>query len=159
NQLSGTLTTNQPLRVGKRSTAFPLKGDLADVRIYRRTLTAAEVQAIAAQPVSQIVTTPAARRNASQTNYVARVFREGHAPELQKARQAAAKLRQKRSDYEKKIPTVMVMEDLPNPRDTFVLKRGRYDMPDKGQKVTPGVPGCLVPLPGDAPRNRLGLAR
>ncbi|MFO0890073.1 MAG: DUF1553 domain-containing protein [Isosphaeraceae bacterium] len=32
-------------------------------------------------------------------------------------------------------------------------------MPDPAQKVDPGVPGCLNPLPSGAPRNRLGLAR
>jgi hypothetical protein len=39
------------------------------------------------------------------------------------------------------------------------LKRGRYDAPDQSRKVEPGVPACLPPLPRDAPRNRLGLAR
>ena len=54
----------------------------------------------------------------------------------------------------------MVMEDTPKPRPTFVLKRGRYDMPDTSQKVEPGVP--VVPAPAarrTPPRNRLGLAR
>ena len=43
------------------------------------------------------------------------------------------------------------------PRDTFVLLRGAYDKP--GDKVTPAVPSFLPPMPADAPRNRLGLAR
>jgi hypothetical protein len=80
-------------------------------------------------------------------------------PELQKAKQAAAKLRKEKADYQQRIPSVMVMADLPKLRDTFVLKRGRYDMPDKSQKVEPGVPACLSRLPAGAPHNRLGLAR
>ena len=40
------------------------------------------------------------------------------------------------------IPTVMVMEESPQPRDTFVLKRGAYD--NHGEKVTPGVPAILA---------------
>src|SRR5207244_2593264 len=59
----------------------------------------------------------------------------------------------------KKIPSVMVMEDVARPRTTYVLKRGRYDMPDKAQQVEPGVPACLSPLAEQSPRNRLGLAR
>jgi hypothetical protein len=43
------------------------------------------------------------------------------------------------------------------PRDTFVLTRGSYDKP--GQRVTPAVLSFLPPMPADAPRNRLGLAR
>ena len=53
----------------------------------------------------------------------------------------------------------MVMEDLPSPRPTYVLKRGRYDMPDTSQKVEPGVPACLGSLPPGSPANRLALAR
>jgi hypothetical protein len=84
--------------------------------------------------------------------------KEGEAGSAE-AKRAVAKLRKEKAEYEKQIPSAMVMEELAKPRDTFVLKRGRYDMPDRGRKVRPGVAGCLPPLPADAPRNRLGLAR
>jgi hypothetical protein len=77
----------------------------------------------------------------------------------QNAKDEADRLSKEKREYEERIPSVMVMEDLAKPRDTFVLKRGRYDMPDRGAKLEPGVPACLSPLPKDAPRNRLGLAR
>jgi len=72
---------------------------------------------------------------------------------------ALVALRAQRDEVEKRIPTVMVMEDTPQPRETFVLKRGQYDMPDKTRKVEPGLPASLPPLPPGAPKNRLGLAR
>ncbi len=80
-------------------------------------------------------------------------------PPPQAAKEAVAKLRKEREDYQKSIPTVMVMEDVKTPRPTFLLKRGRYDSPDPKQTVDPGVPASLSPLPAGAPRNRLGLAR
>jgi hypothetical protein len=43
------------------------------------------------------------------------------------------------------------------PRDTFLLLRGQYDK--HGEKVVADVPAFLPPLPKDAPRNRLTLAR
>jgi hypothetical protein len=52
---------------------------------------------------------------------------------------------------------VMVMEEMPEPKPTFVLTRGEYDMP--AEQVQPGTPEALPPFPKDAPRNRLGLAR
>ena len=55
------------------------------------------------------------------------------------------------------IPTTMVMQDMLVPRDTFIQVRGQYD--PLGDKVTPGVPRFLPPLPNDAPPNRLALAR
>jgi len=70
-----------------------------------------------------------------------------------------AKLRKEKEEYETTVPSVMVMQELPRARDTYLLKRGRYDMPDKRHKLEPAVPACLPPLPGQAPRNRLGLAR
>ena len=69
------------------------------------------------------------------------------------------KTKKARDEYDKNITSVMVMEDRPTPRDTFVLKRGRYDMPDTTRKVDPGVPSCLPPMPAGVARNRLGLAQ
>jgi Protein of unknown function (DUF1553)/Protein of unknown function (DUF1549)/Planctomycete cytochrome C len=69
------------------------------------------------------------------------------------------KVKKARADYEKGITSVMVMKDRATPRDTFVLKRGQYDMPDKSKKLEPGVPSCLPPLPAGAAHNRLGLAQ
>ena len=59
--------------------------------------------------------------------------------------------------FREKLPTVMVMEEMPKPRDAFVLIRGEYDK--KGAKVSPATPAQLPALPKDAPNNRLGLAR
>jgi hypothetical protein len=69
------------------------------------------------------------------------------------------KLRKEKAEFEKQIPSTMVMEDLAAPRETYLLKRGQYEMPDKSRKLEPGVPSCLPAMPAGAPRNRLGLAR
>ena len=66
-------------------------------------------------------------------------------------------LTKQRTDTDNSIPVTMVMADLPQPRETFVLKRGEYDKP--GEKVTANVPAVFPPLADDAPHNRLGLAR
>ena len=49
------------------------------------------------------------------------------------------------------------LNELAQRREAFLMVRGQYDR--KGDKVAPGVPAALPPLPGDAPPNRLGLAR
>jgi hypothetical protein len=157
--LSATIANTQPFRVGKRSTALAWNGELADVRVYRRTLSGSEVDALVAAPAAGIARIPAEQRSKVQQEWLTQLFRTRYAQEFLQAQQAAAKLRQELTDYEKRIPTVMVMEDAPQPRPTYVLKRGRYDMTDQNQKVEPGVPACLSPLPAAAPANRLGLAR
>ena len=54
-------------------------------------------------------------------------------------------------------PTTLVLHQRAEPRVTHLFKRGDRLRP--GDTVTPGVPAVLPPLPEDAPRNRLGLAR
>jgi Protein of unknown function (DUF1553) len=49
------------------------------------------------------------------------------------------------------------MSEMENPRETFILNRGDYR--NKTEKVSPGVPSVLSPLPQNAPANRLGLAK
>src|SRR5262249_55319672 len=66
-------------------------------------------------------------------------------------------LNKERAALDAVIPTTMVMADLPQPRESFVLIRVAYNR--KGEKVTPGTPAVLPPMPGAAPKNRLGLAR
>jgi hypothetical protein len=67
-------------------------------------------------------------------------------------------LREERRLLGKEVPTTMVMQELPTPRATHLLKRGMYDAP--GEVVQPGVPEALLGAwPKGAPRNRLGLAR
>src|SRR5205814_8589377 len=62
-----------------------------------------------------------------------------------------------RAAYEESIPTVMIMEEMPEPRETHILIRGQYDKP--GEKVSPGLPKLFGEVPAGAPMNRLGLAQ
>ncbi len=68
-----------------------------------------------------------------------------------------AEVEKKRGEVRASFPEVMVMEEMPTPRDTFILVRG--DFRTFGEKVTPAVPAALSPLPEGAPANRLGLAQ
>jgi hypothetical protein len=53
--------------------------------------------------------------------------------------------------------TVMVMNELPKPRDAFVLLRGEYDK--IGPKVERALFRALPPMPAGEPNNRLGFSR
>jgi hypothetical protein len=76
------------------------------------------------------------------------------------AQQAWKKLRElerERAAIETALTTVMVMQELPQPRPAFVLKRGAYDAP--GEKVERGVPAVLPAMAKSWPNDRLGFAR
>jgi len=66
-------------------------------------------------------------------------------------------LQQEHAKIDAEVPTAMIMQDLPQPRDTFILSRGQYDLPT--EKVTPAVPAQFGALPAGLPANRLGLAK
>jgi hypothetical protein len=55
------------------------------------------------------------------------------------------------------IPWVMVMEDMPKPRATFILNRGNYLKP--GAEVPMAVPASLAVQAEQSPADRLSLAR
>lgn len=53
----------------------------------------------------------------------------------------------------------MIMRDRAESRETYLLKRGVWDAPDKSERLYPNTPECLPPLSKDAPQNRLALAQ
>jgi hypothetical protein len=70
---------------------------------------------------------------------------------------ALKELRRQRSILVDPVAEIMVMKELPQPRPTFVLRRGAYDAP--AEPVSRDTPAALNPFSPDWPRNRLGLAR
>ncbi|WP_373651706.1 DUF1553 domain-containing protein [Schlesneria sp. DSM 10557] len=67
------------------------------------------------------------------------------------------RLRREENELASNVVQIMAMVELPQPRETRILKRGAYDAP--GDVVTANVPSSILPFPEEAPRNRLGLAR
>jgi hypothetical protein len=70
-------------------------------------------------------------------------------------------LRHRRDELTRRLkeiarPQTLVMKELTQPRETAMFRRGNFL--DRGERVTPGVPEFLHPLPA-GPANRLTLAR
>jgi hypothetical protein len=102
-----------------------------------------------------ILRTRVGERTAEQQDQL-RAYYSAHAPATQPFRVSLANLEERLDALTKKFPT-MVMDQAEKPRDTFMLTRGDYAQP--GEKVSPGTPAVLPPLPTAAPANRLGLAQ
>lgn len=103
------------------------------------------------------VGTTAGKRSAGQKKQVRDYFLKHD----QLALAAQAKVDKVKRDLEslrKSLLEVMVMEELPKPRETYVLKRGAWDQPDKNRPQHPSVPRIFPPLPAKAAANRLALA-
>jgi hypothetical protein len=69
-----------------------------------------------------------------------------------------AAVNKERNDYDGAVPSTFIWNDLPQPRESFVMIRGQYDTP--GEKVVPATPAVLPALKQAGERaNRLDLAK
>lgn len=159
--LSGSILTKKTLHLGRREVSLPFKGQLDEVHFYRGALSAENVsQWMMGQPVSlvaDLVAIAPEARNDDQKKQLGRLFLDRLDTEYAKSKAELASVVKAKTDLEKGIPAVMVMQEMAAPRDTFILKRGQYDQ--LGEQVKPGVPAALSPLPEGASNDRLGLAK
>ncbi len=158
--LNQSFDTKEPLRIGaggRRENRF--HGQMRDVRAHKVVLTAEEAAVVATDvPVGEIAAKPPANRARAQSDKLALFFLERNAPaQIRDAWRQVTELREQKARMLESFPTVMVMQERATPRDTFVLIRGAYDR--AGDKVSPGVPSVLPPLPAGCDNNRLGLAK
>src|SRR5215510_4638429 len=125
---------------------FRFKGAIDEVRIYSRALDADEISTLAcADSLEKIAAIPAANRTRAQALKIHGAFLAQAAPdELKQARDKLVEMKRQKQNFEDDLPTLMVMEETPRPRPTFLLKRGAYYSP--GEKVERGVPATLPPL-------------
>jgi hypothetical protein len=162
-ELNQSFITKEPFRIGSGggpTTRF--HGRIADVRIYNRTLGPDEAALFgASDSLSEVARIDRDKRTPAQAAKLRAAVIEKYAPaEIRAAHRRVVELRRECERLVESTPTVMVMEEMPTPRDSFVLLRGQYDK--RGEKVTSEVPAILPRLPvrtdGRRP-NRLDLAR
>ena len=135
-------------------------GLIDEVRVYNTNLSAEDVRILSvSKSLNELAGIAPAQRTQAESDKIRRAFLASNAApaRVRDAFREWTKLREQRAKFYESVPTVMVMEEMPTPRQTHLLLRGAYDAP--GELVTPGVPAILSPMPSDFPKNRLGLAK
>ena len=157
--LNGSVATDAPLLVGSKTLGQPYTGRLDDLRLYSRELTAAEAEQLGRHYRPRVLLSGVVGKpSKDDAAYLRDYFLRYSAPASLRATYAELKaLRTRKDKLEEEIPSTMVMAEMPKPRETFVLARGDYR--NRTEKVSPGVPAILPPLPEEAPPNRLTLAK
>jgi hypothetical protein len=155
--LSGSIATDSPLVIGKRSASFFFHGTIDEVRFFSRALDSAEVQALTMETLWPAVALAPERRSAVESQLLNSFFRQTYAGDYKNAKSDLAKLQAEKADLLKQIPNTMVMQEMEKPRDTFIMVRGNFQQ--KGEQVYPDVPKVWPALPKDQPANRLTLAK
>ncbi|WP_339727918.1 DUF1553 domain-containing protein [uncultured Gimesia sp.] len=157
--LTDSITTQEPFRIGRRSTSAFYKGSIDDIRIFQRTLSPEEARQLADyQFLSTTLSVPTEKRTNQQQQALRNYFLNTAAPKrFQTAERDLQSMRSKLAAHQKNIPTSMIMQENETSRDTFILLRGVYNK--QGEKVTASVPAALPSFTNELPTNRLGLAR
>jgi hypothetical protein len=130
---------------------------LGRFRLYVTDSPAAATAAAVPQPIRRIAQIPPDDRTSAQTETLSKYY-QSTVPGLTKLVEQQEDLRRRLSE-ELRIDKTPIMKELPpeERRTTRVFNRGSFLNP--GEEVTPSTPDVFPPLPADAPRNRLGLAR
>ncbi len=155
-KINADFAVDAPLLIGRRPAGDALQGQVGDFTLYDKELSAEQINALKDRALRKAALSKDMERKTALREYID--FQYGLAVT---EKESAASARQKeRIDYTyKQVPSVMVMKELPEPKPTYRLVRGQYDQPDTTEALQPDVPAFLPPLPADAPRNRLTLAK
>ncbi len=106
------------------------------------------------EDVARALAIPAEERSKKQRRRVEEFFLSQQ-PEIAAAQKRVQQLRRRLDAI--RPATTMVMQELSEPRETYVFKRGNFL--DPTVRVRPDTPSVLHPFRSEWPRNRLGLAR
>lgn len=159
-ELNQSFQSKEPFRIGHAGTKENrFDGLIDDLRIYSRVVGPPEARVLSVPAtVREIVAKPVDERSAPETDKLLAYYHEKAAPDnVRDAYHSLREIGEARQRFEESIPTVMVMEEMPTPRDTFVLLRGQYDRP--GEKVAAGTPATLPPLAASRAANRFDFAK
>jgi len=124
-------------------------GAIDDFRMFDAELTEVEVKSMA---TSADFNVDAFNENAL-TDYYLHVVDDKYKAQLAKLRDA----RKAESDFVESLGEIMVMRDMAEPRQAYLLERGMYDQ--RAQPVSPDTPEAIMSMPKQLPDNRLGLAQ
>jgi len=152
-------TKKEPgLQVGAWERGYGLKnGIIDDIAVYDRMLTPFEIAVLAGQTHWKEITD----KDLNELSTIDKdrlkdyYFSAVHPASL--TQQAALqKERTRLADSVENIREIMVMQEMDEPKQSYILERGIYDA--LGEKVYPNTPERIFPFNEALPKNRYGLA-
>ena len=157
--LSGSITNDEDLRIGRRDSGLGYYGSLDEFRIVQASISTEQiVDWFRGERIRGILATDAESRSELDRQFLLNDFIDHNSDlKIHETRQRLQRAQEAEAVLRASIPTTLVMQELDKPRTTHILVRGQYDQP--GEVVQPGIPVAIATLPEDVPRNRLGFAR
>jgi hypothetical protein len=147
------------LQIGAWHRGFGVKGGkLDDVSVYNRALTIFEIKVLAKKSNWDSITKKARTDLTTEDISILKDYYNSVVNVAIKNASLALQIQRKLlSDSTEHIKELMVMQEMQQPKKTFLLNRGQYDAPAK--QVFPNTPEKILPFPSQLPKNRYGLAQ
>lgn len=158
-KLSNSIRTTVPFRIGERSAGQPASGaGIQDLRLYKRGLTAAEIEGLAkVTRFSGILTKAADQRTDADKNEIYPWWLGAYDAPFQERSTKVAALEAEQNAIKARGTIAHVMQEKSDEAMAYILFRGEYDK--RRDPVKPATPAAVLPFPEAYPRNRLGLAK
>jgi hypothetical protein len=147
------------LQVGAVWRGKGLKDGIVDeVSVYDAELSPIEIKLIHdRENYRKILQQPTAQWSAADKEGLKKLYLNSHSKAYRGKLQSVITRRIAYADSVEKIPEMMIMQDKPNKRPTYVLTRGEYNL--HGEEVFPNAPESVFPMKPELRKDRLGLAQ
>jgi hypothetical protein len=158
-KLSATTKTKVPFKLGQRHSGEILPGVVVqDLRIYQKTLSPGEVEALAkTSRFATLLAKPASERTQAENDELYSWWLGTSDKAYQDATANVTKLQGEKAAIIARGTVALVMQEKNDPAMAFILQRGEYDR--RKDPVKPATPDILPPMSDELPRNRLGFAK
>jgi Protein of unknown function (DUF1553)/Protein of unknown function (DUF1549)/Concanavalin A-like lectin/glucanases superfamily/Planctomycete cytochrome C len=156
--LKETSRTTVPFKLAQRHTGSRVNGfRMQDVRIYGRSLTAAEVSTLVKSlRLAYLMAKPANARTDAERDELFEFWLPASDEAYSSGRALLAKLEKEQGTIRARGTVAHVMHEKNDAAMAYVLYRGDYDK--RRDPVKPATPHALPPMLDDMPRTRLGFA-
>jgi mono/diheme cytochrome c family protein len=157
----GTVTWD---KIGVTGRSDPAADPLRSLAAWRKQVAGKDTQGVSADLNRLLKAGPSKKLSAAEEKQVRDYYLQNVCidtkEELKVLSTALAEAKRTFDEFDKAIPSTFIFNDMPTPRDSFVMVRGQYDKPS--DKVEPAVPAILPALKKADPKGRatrLDLAR
>jgi mono/diheme cytochrome c family protein len=166
--VAGSIGTTRPMRLGTGvvdsppdgyQTRFFAGGGIADLRVFRRRLSAGEAGVVSRWPLlDRARSKPPEELDAEEREVLRLYYFAIEDEELRRLTSKQQDIEREWREMRRRSGVAHVMQERTDTEpQAHVLFRGMYDQ--RRERVAPGTPAALPPMSETWPKNRLGLAR
>ncbi|MFS8617277.1 MAG: DUF1553 domain-containing protein [Solitalea sp.] len=147
------------LQIGAWERGFGLKGGkVSGIAVYNRELTAFEMAVLAGKATWQeIASKDRGQLSSREVEELKAYYLAAVSKDLEQARKELIRKRTLLADSTETVKELMVMQEMPERKRTYIRERGVYNA--LGEEVFPTTPASILAFPEDLPPDRYGLAQ